>query len=332
MNALSRRDLLRASVLSGAGLFIAFQVPRKAAAAAPEPEPQLLPDSNAFVRVAPDGSVTILLAHSEMGQGIWTGLAMLVAEELDCDWSTIRVEHAPAAPVYAHTKYRMQMTGGSTSTWSEFDRYRDQFREIVMRPDLTSARENELRRALLFLRRGRLWRELPLDTQWWEVELQDSDLDRLRIFPRNHWRRLADGNFYLSEMVDNIRERVESDPSDPFAVKLLSVTEELASAAQESSAVLLIGVDEVGPLTIIEGNHRMAAASLLGPSEVRRRFRFLCGLSPHMTECCWYQTDLATLWRYARNFVTYFLDDHDVIIEQALRRRLEQRARASESA
>jgi isoquinoline 1-oxidoreductase beta subunit len=124
MSALGRRDLLRASVLSGAGLFIAFHVPRKAWAAS-EPEPQLLPDSNAFVRVAPDGSVTILLAHSEMGQGIWTGLAMLVAEELDCDWSKIRVEHAPAAPVYAHTKFRMQMTGGSTSTWSEFDRYRN---------------------------------------------------------------------------------------------------------------------------------------------------------------------------------------------------------------
>src|SRR5207253_7464072 len=68
--------------------------------------------------------VTVLLAHSEMGQGIWTSLAMLVAEELDCDWSKIRVEHAPAAPVYAHTAFGMQMTGGSTSTSSEFDRYR----------------------------------------------------------------------------------------------------------------------------------------------------------------------------------------------------------------
>jgi len=66
----------------------------------------------------------VLLAHSEMGQGIWTSLAMLVAEELDCDWSKIRVEHAPAAPVYAHPAFGMQMTGGSTSTWSEFDRYR----------------------------------------------------------------------------------------------------------------------------------------------------------------------------------------------------------------
>src|SRR5205823_4504071 len=125
MNALGRRDLLRASVLSGAGLFIAFHVPRKVARAAPEPAAKKAPpDPNAFVRVAPDGSVTVLLAHSEMGQGIWTGLAMLVAEELDCDWSKVRVEHAPAAPVYAHPAFGMQMTGGSTSTSSEFDRYR----------------------------------------------------------------------------------------------------------------------------------------------------------------------------------------------------------------
>jgi len=125
MNALGRRDLLRASVLSGAGLFIAFHVPRKVARAAPEPAAKKAPpDPNAFVRVAPDGSTTILLAHSEMGQGIWTGLAMLVAEELDCDWSKIKVEHAPAAPVYAHPAFGMQMTGGSSSTWSEFERYR----------------------------------------------------------------------------------------------------------------------------------------------------------------------------------------------------------------
>jgi isoquinoline 1-oxidoreductase beta subunit len=59
-----------------------------------------------------------------MGQGIWTALPMLIAEELDADWSRIRVEHAPAAPAYAHTAFGMQMTGGSSSTWSEFDRCR----------------------------------------------------------------------------------------------------------------------------------------------------------------------------------------------------------------
>ncbi|HWE22990.1 MAG TPA: xanthine dehydrogenase family protein molybdopterin-binding subunit [Myxococcales bacterium] len=121
--ALTRRELLRNSLLSGAGLFIAFHVPRKAMAV-PAPAGKQFPDPNAFVRVAPDDSVTVLLAHSEMGQGIWTSLAMMVAEELDCDWSKMRVEHAPAAPVYAHPAFGMQMTGGSTTSWSEFDRYR----------------------------------------------------------------------------------------------------------------------------------------------------------------------------------------------------------------
>jgi isoquinoline 1-oxidoreductase beta subunit len=123
MNALTRRELLRGSLLSGAGLFVAFHVPRKVLAAA-EPQAKPPPDPNAFVRVAPDDWVTVLLAHSEMGQGIWTGLAMLVAEELDCDWSKIRVEHAPAAPMYAHPAFGIQMTGGSSTTWSEFERYR----------------------------------------------------------------------------------------------------------------------------------------------------------------------------------------------------------------
>ncbi len=123
MTALGRRELLQKSLLSGAGLFVAFHVPRKVRAA-PQPPPKPLPPANAFVRIAPDESVTVLLAHSEMGQGIWTGLAMMIAEELDCDWSKVRVEHAPAAPVYAHPAFGMQMTGGSSTTWSEMERYR----------------------------------------------------------------------------------------------------------------------------------------------------------------------------------------------------------------
>ncbi len=124
MTTLSRRAFLRRSLASGAGLVIAFHVPGKARAAAPPAPAKPLPPPNAFLRIAPDGSATVLLAHSEMGQGIATGLAMLVAEELACGWSRIRVEHAPAAPVYAHTAFGLQMTGGSTTTWSEFDRYR----------------------------------------------------------------------------------------------------------------------------------------------------------------------------------------------------------------
>jgi len=123
MTGMTRRSFLRTSVLGGTGLVIAFYVSRRTPASAVEPT-KPLPPPNAFLRIAPDESVTVVLAHSEMGQGIWTTVAMLVAEELECEWSRIRVEHAPAAPVYAHTAFGMQMTGGSTTTWSEFDRYR----------------------------------------------------------------------------------------------------------------------------------------------------------------------------------------------------------------
>jgi isoquinoline 1-oxidoreductase subunit beta len=122
---ISRRELLRTSALSAAGLVVAFHVPRVVRAApAPAPAAPPLPPPNAFLRIGPDDSVTVMLAHSEMGQGIWTGLAMLIAEELECDWSKVRSEHAPAAAVYNHPFIGIQMTGGSSSTNGEFDRYR----------------------------------------------------------------------------------------------------------------------------------------------------------------------------------------------------------------
>ena len=116
-----RRRFLQASAGLVIGLYIA---PKARLHAAPAEESKPLPDPNAFLRIGSDESVTVLLSHSEMGQGIWTTLAMLIAEELGCDLAKMKIEHAPAAPVYAHTAFGMQMTGGSTSTWSEFDRYR----------------------------------------------------------------------------------------------------------------------------------------------------------------------------------------------------------------
>lgn len=124
----SRRSFLKSGAAAGGGLVVGFFVPgpfRRFAAAQEAPvHAPALPAANAFLRIGADESVTVLLAHSEMGQGIWTTLPMLVNEELDADWARFRVEHAPAAPPYRHTAFPIQMTGGSTTTWSEFDRYR----------------------------------------------------------------------------------------------------------------------------------------------------------------------------------------------------------------
>jgi len=119
----SRRDFLAGAATGTAGLVITFYVPAGVRAAPQAAQPP--PSPNAFLRIGTDNSVTVLLAHSEMGQGIWTGLAMLIAEELDCDWSKVHSEHAPAAPVYGHPAMGMQMTGGSSTTRGEFDRYRN---------------------------------------------------------------------------------------------------------------------------------------------------------------------------------------------------------------
>ncbi|HTR02647.1 MAG TPA: xanthine dehydrogenase family protein molybdopterin-binding subunit [Thermoanaerobaculia bacterium] len=123
----SRRRFLTTST----GLVIGFVVAPKSrllglqeAGATRPAAPKPLPPPNAFLRIGEDDTVTVILAHSEMGQGVWTTLPMLIAEELECDWSKIRVETAPAAPVYAHTGFGAQMTGGSSSTYSEYDRYR----------------------------------------------------------------------------------------------------------------------------------------------------------------------------------------------------------------
>lgn len=188
----------------------------------------------------------------------------------------------------------------------EFRDYRDRFADFVNHPDLTSERENSLRRALLFHRRARLWGELPPDTEWWEIEVSPVDIFRMRVFPRNQWLRYGAPDFLLPETVERIRARIASHSRDSFIHKLRSLSLEMLQN-REFSSVILITINENTPLTIIEGNHRMTAAALGTAADLHQRFRFLCGFSPRMAECCWYQTDIATLWRYAKNTAAYYL-------------------------
>ncbi len=128
---ISRRTFIKASALVVGGLVIAFSIPQAKRFLLPGAAKETgnageakLPAPNAFLRIGTDNTITVMLAHSEMGQSIWTTLPMLIAEELDADWSKIKVEHASASPAYLHTAYGIQITGGSSTTWSEFDRYR----------------------------------------------------------------------------------------------------------------------------------------------------------------------------------------------------------------
>lgn len=124
----SRRKFLQTTSIFAGGLLIPFVVPagvkRMGLFNTPAPDSSIAFAPNAYLGIAKDNTIHILLAHVEMGQGVWTTLPMLIADELDCDWNKIKVGHAPPGQPYLHTVYGIQITGGSSTTWSEFDRYR----------------------------------------------------------------------------------------------------------------------------------------------------------------------------------------------------------------
>ncbi len=146
---LSRRAFLKTAGLAGSGLVIGFRLSGRWAEAAGATTAGRAASTyapNAFLRIAKDGSITVLAKHSEMGQGVYTSLAMVIAEELEADWRTIRVEAAPAHPDYNHTQWGMQGTGGSTSTLESFDQMR---------------RAGATAKAMLIAAAAKLWRVDP---------------------------------------------------------------------------------------------------------------------------------------------------------------------------
>jgi len=119
-----RREFLKTGAAVGGGLLVSCYMPLSVAGAGKAGAAENQVALNAFVRIGADESVTVISSHSEMGQGIYTSLPMLLNEELEADWSKIRVEAAPVDKVYNHPVFGMQMTGGSTTSPAEWERYR----------------------------------------------------------------------------------------------------------------------------------------------------------------------------------------------------------------
>jgi isoquinoline 1-oxidoreductase beta subunit len=119
----SRRQFLTSGVLAGGGLILGVHLPGLACRGDANPKSVSF-TPNAWIRIGKDDTVTVIVNHTELGQGPYTSFAMIVADELEADWSKIRVESAPVDPVYNHTVFGIQMTGGSTSTWTEYERLR----------------------------------------------------------------------------------------------------------------------------------------------------------------------------------------------------------------
>jgi len=118
---LSRREFLKISGTLGGGLLIGLYLPgckqdtSATQPATPAPVAASNFEPNVWITISPDDSVTIRVGSSEMGQGVMTALPMLIAEELDADWSKVRAEFAPVNPAFANPIFGRQATGGSTA-------------------------------------------------------------------------------------------------------------------------------------------------------------------------------------------------------------------------
>src|SRR3984893_13610027 len=111
-NAMGRRSFLRVSAIAGGGLLLSVYLDPKLLGQAPQGPPPANLTPKAFIRIGPDGVVTITAKNPEIGQGIKTMLPMLIAEELDVDWKDVRIEQGDVD----FAKYGLQVAGGSTAT------------------------------------------------------------------------------------------------------------------------------------------------------------------------------------------------------------------------
>jgi isoquinoline 1-oxidoreductase beta subunit len=120
---IDRRNFLIGGAVIGAGLYVGIRFSENRFGSGPVSKNTFQP--NAYLRVAPDNSVTVVIGKSEMGQGIYTGIAMAVAEELDVDPKRVAVEFAGADPAFNVPFAPVQFTGGSMSTSTTYTQMRE---------------------------------------------------------------------------------------------------------------------------------------------------------------------------------------------------------------
>ncbi len=172
-------------------------------------------------------------------------------------------------------------------------------REIIVHPNFADAKENLKRRALHLLRHLSLWNEVPPDTDWYEVKINALALESVRVFPRAQWRKLARGNFSITRIAEDVRA-TRHKLNARFVTKISALEEQFREGKRGFGAVILLGQSTEKPVTVLDGNHRLVAAMLSAAGELPG-LRFMCGLSPRMCDCCWYDTNLRALFRYAKN-------------------------------
>src|SRR5438874_1325924 len=123
---LNRRSFLRVSTAAAGGLLVSLylDLPATAQEGNQAPPPKVYPP-DAFVHIKPDGKILIQVNRIDIGQGVHTALPLLLADEMDADWSRVVAELAPAADIYRDPLYGIQMVGGSGSIAHSFQQYRE---------------------------------------------------------------------------------------------------------------------------------------------------------------------------------------------------------------
>jgi hypothetical protein len=191
--------------------------------------------------------------------------------------------------------------------YPEYNADRERFARMVNHPDLTDESENELRRALFFRRRDTLWWELPEDRQWWEVEYEPADVERVNVFPRANWLKLSRGNFKALHVAERVRRRMQAARPDQFAAKMAAICSSMQSDAPKG-LIIFLGLDEQRRVTLLEGNHRFIASLLAPESNLLAGARLIGVFSPSMEKCCWYKTSFLTLFRCLKNRIQHYWD------------------------
>ena len=274
---------LSTAVYSISVVFIAFEMSRKIA------------NTGWFQLVIGAAVVAgIYVFHSSLALVIWVQVVMMAILVLCVSIPYLTTlfrgeSDFDKAVVPGFVKLRRQVTENEVIAeflktdfdFPEFKQYQAALHGLVSAPNLEHEGQNKVRRALFNVRHRSLWNQLPGDTEWYEAEIAAQDLERIRVFPRAQWRKFADGDFDLSQVALRVADERYRAAANPAFLAKIDDLRDHQNHGSLSGAVLLIGLDERGPFTILDGNHRMVAAMLTSSPDLSM-FRFFCGLSPNM--------------------------------------------------
>ena len=237
--SVTRRAFLQKSAQVGGGLTLALMIPGCAEDQTEAPQSEaLLFEANAFVSIGTDNKVTVIIKHVEMGQGAYTGLATLVAEELDADWDQVFTESAPAdSQRFSNLYYGMQGTGGSNSIANAYTQ---------MREAGAAARHMLVAAA----------------AQFWQVHAKDIEVKKGTLFHRNSGRQASFGDLAALAVQQTVPTTLTL--KDPAAFTLIgSKLSRKDTGKTDGSAIFTQDIQLPGMLTAVVAHPPRFGATLV---------------------------------------------------------------------